>query len=524
MITRPHRRYESIIKTLLRTQTTKLRIKSERRRFYHELAYDVHGPPWSSIKYYQSTDPHHHHHHHSNNTSPPNNFLAHDRWVQVEMIAAPYNPADALGIQGKYPNPYTRSHNHYNIGNNNNNNSSNNNNVTDPFEKVAKWSRSRRKLVNDDHTEIVGTVPGSEGWGRIINVQRQTSGNSNSNTDTRMPNQDTLQIGDYVVMGQPGLGTYRSSLWLPSTSLVKLQRGPELFEKYGPTTPAPLFQTAGTALRMLRDYISPLPPPPTTISSSSTHDSASPTIAIVQNAGNSAVGLMVSQIATKIMNYQCISIIRSNQRTATEMDELQQYMMEYGNPTRILTQESLDLNVDEPTPNHGIRNIRLGLNAVGGDSIRTLLQMMMSNDSNRNGHSATLVTYGNMSKQSYFSIDPSQLIFQNLNVTGFWYSQWMVQQQYQYYLRTMMTTTSDSANNNNNNNNNNTNTSQTPPPQDARSLMMNEIVDAVLNGSLKCPPVRVYPLGDFQTALEQQSKPRHHEIAHKIVLDCRECE
>jgi NADPH:quinone reductase-like Zn-dependent oxidoreductase len=512
MITRHYSRYEPIIKTLLRTQTTKLRIKSERRRFYHELIYDVHGSPRSSIKYYQSTDPHHH------QTCPPNTILAHDCWVQVEMIAAPYNPADALGIQGKYPNPYTRSHNHYNIGNNNSssNNNNNNNNVTNPFEEVAKWSRSRRKLMNDDQTEIVGTVPGSEGWGRIINVQRQTS--SNSNTDPRMPNQDTLQIGDYVVMGQPGLGTYRSSLWLPSTSLVKLQRGPELFEKYGPTTPAPLFQTAGTALRMLRDYISPLP----TAISSSTYDSVPPTISIVQNAGNSAVGLMVSQIATKIMNYQCISIIRSNQRTATEMDELQQHMMEYGNPTRILTQESLDLNVDEPTTDHGIRNIRLGLNAVGGDSIRTLLQMMISKDSNRNGHSATLVTYGNMSKQPHFSIDPSQLIFQNLNVTGFWYSQWMVQQQYQYYLRTMMMTTTNSANNSNSNNN--TITSQTPPPQDARSLMMNEIVDAVLNASLKCPPVRAYPLGNFQTALEQQSKPRHHEISHKIVLDCRECE
>ena len=500
MITRPHRRYESIIKTLLRTQTTKLRIKSERRRFYHELAYDVHGPPWSSIKYYQSTDPHHHHHHHSNNTSPPNNFLAHDRWVQVEMIAAPYNPADALGIQGKYPNPYTRSHNHYNIGNNNNNSSSNNN-VTNPFEKVAKWSRSRRKLVNDDHTEIVGTVPGSEGWGRIINVQRQTSGNSNSNTDTRMPNQDTLQIGDYVVMGQPGLGTYRSSLWLPSTSLVKLQRGPELFEKYGPTTPAPLFQTAGTALRMLRDYISPLP---TTTISSSTHDSASPTIAIVQNAGNSAVGLMVSQIATKIMNYQCISNIRSNQRTAIEMDELQQYMMEYGNPTRILTQESLDLDVDEPTPNHGIRNIRLGLNAVGGDSIRTLLRMMMSKDSNRNGHSATLVTYGNMSKQSYFSIDPSQLIFQNLNVTGFWYSQWMVQQQYLFHA---------SCSNINNE-------TIDVKPLDVRSLMMNEIVDAVLHRSLKCPPVQAYPLCDFKLAFEQTNMQKN--IKPKVVFDCRQ--
>ncbi len=347
--------------------------------------------------------------------------------------------------------------------------------------------------------------------GRIINVQSHSS----SSSDTLASHEETLQIGDYVVMGQPGLGTYRSSLWLPSTSLVKLQRGPELFEKYGPTTPAPLFQTAGTALRMLRDYISPLPlqpPPPTTTTISSTHDSGPTTIAIVQNAGNSAVGLMVSQIATKIMNYQCISIVRSNQRTATEMDELQQYMMEYGNPTRILTQESLDLNVDEPSPNHGIRNIRLGLNAVGGDSIHALLRMI-SKDSNRNGQSATLVTYGNMSKQSYLPIDPSQLIFQNLNVTGFWYSQWMVQQQYQYYLHTTTTTTSHA------NNDNNTNTRQ--PPQDLRSCMMNEIVDAVLHGSLKCPPVRAYPLGDYQTALEQ-SKTGHHHIPHKIVFDCRE--
>ena len=484
------------------TNTNHRFVQSERRCDYHELAYATNGKPWSCINYNSSN---------SNNISNlyetvkahannPLESFKNTCYVHVEMIAAPYNPADALSIQGIYANPYHGNHHHHHqyVNVRPQGNSSN------PYETIAQWSRTASMTLVDGGT--TGTVPGSEGWGRIIDIQHPP------NADTMQQEEDKVQlnIGDYVVLGQPGLGTYRSSMWLPSTSVILLPHGRELFDRYGPTIPAPLFQTAGTALRMLRDfcYTSPSsqPPAPTMDDSDS--------ITIVQNAGNSAVGLMVSQIATKIMNHPCISIIRSNDRTSKDMDELQQYMMEYGNPTQIVTEENILKSNDHRehlahhSPLYDASNIRLGLNAVGGDSIHTLLQMISSHQNN-GGTGATIVTYGNMSKQPYLTIDPSHLIFRNIHFTGFWYSRWMVQQQYQQYLDNIHTSIA-------------TNRDDHHPQRspDLRSLMMNEIVDAVLHRSLKCPPVQAFPLCDYKSAFEYSKRPSN--IKPKIVFDCRE--
>jgi NADPH:quinone reductase-like Zn-dependent oxidoreductase len=154
-------------------------------------------------------------------------------------------------------------------------------------------------------------------------------------------------------------------------------------------------------------------------------------------------------------------------------------------------------------PFYDTSNIRLGLNAVGGDSIHALLYMMTSNPDSGTG--ATIVTYGNMSKQPFLTIDPSYLIFRHLNFTGFWYSRWMVQQQYQQYLNSSICVIDNSS---------------TTKQLDLRSLMMNEIVDAVLQGSVKCPPVQAYPLCDYKSAFEQSRQQIN--IKPKIVFDCRE--
>jgi NADPH:quinone reductase-like Zn-dependent oxidoreductase len=552
---------------------------------YHELAYFTNGKPWSCLQHYDTDG------NQNTNTTQVNRenidtttttttirstttfstissgqeedpTLQHLQsqlqqpqvWVQVELIAAPYNPADALSIQGVYPNPYRDD--------NNNNHDINDN----PFEAIAQHSRRSRFLPN-------GTVPGSEGWGRIIDLQVQqqppppnvdwcssissstntevssnqdylhftepsstttTSYNKKEGHNTPQPQQQqqpqqqppqhsasTLQIGDYVIPGQPGLGTFRSTMWVPSTSLLRIDRGDELFDIYGPHVPAPLFQTGGTAYRMLYDAVPTLKSYGCTKNSTTYSSDSTTTTTIVQNAGNSAVGLMISQIAVNLLKWHCISIIRSKDRTDVQLQELQEYIQQYGNPTKIVTNASIDaipslsssllspLNVSSSSS-----KIQLALNGVGGDSIQTLLKFLDTD--------ATIVSYGNMSKQSTITIDPGQLIFRNLHMTGFWFSRWMVQEQSQYYRKSM----GKRNNSNIDNNNNCTLQSETNvPTTNARAIMMNELVDAVLNGTIQCPPVQIYTLSDFQSAVEyhhHRTKDVSDHMKRKVVFDCRE--
>jgi trans-2-enoyl-CoA reductase len=129
--------------------------------------------------------------------------------VKVEMLHVPWNPADVNTIQGKYPSPYSLS-------------SPNNINIDRPSAKSRYF---------DEHL-----VAGSEGWGRVAS--------SNGNY---------LKEGSLVTVGNPGLGTLRSSLWVSESSLLHLPE--KLLEIAGPDG-CTLAQLGGTALRMLSDFVS----------------------------------------------------------------------------------------------------------------------------------------------------------------------------------------------------------------------------------------------------------------------------
>ena len=76
-------------------------------------------------------------------------------------------------------------------------------------------------------------VAGSEGWGRVASDSKN------------------LRKGSLVAIGTPGLGTLRSSVWVPETSLLLVAE--ELLELTGPAG-CSLAQLGGTALRMLSDF------------------------------------------------------------------------------------------------------------------------------------------------------------------------------------------------------------------------------------------------------------------------------
>jgi NADPH:quinone reductase-like Zn-dependent oxidoreductase len=78
-----------------------------------------------------------------------------------------------------------------------------------------------------------------------------------------------------------------------------------------------------------------------------------------------------------------------------------------------------------------------------------------------------------------------QLIFKDVRVMGYWHSRWMVQRSYQ-----------------------------------EKQQMIDDLVRAVLEHNVKCPPARVFALRDVQAAFHWQSN--QGAIRSKLVWDCRE--
>lgn len=427
------------------------------RRHYHEVSFGHTGDPLEVLAYHVT--------HTKDATLEPPASVG-PRMVKVAMLAAPWNPADAMSVAGRYPSPY-RSSNH--------NNSNNNNNSSNLDKQAVQCARLSCCFV---HRKVAG----SEGWGRVIALSNSSNNsNSSSHNHGSASSLPRLQVGDYVVPGQPGLGTLRSQLWLPEEALVRLARGRELMEVVGAPAAAPLFQTGGTALRMLQDF-----------------GTLEPGDVVWQNAGNSAVGIMASQLAVAL-GLRPVSLVRRGKRGPEQWADMVAHLMDVGKNALVVTEEDLVEDKSQPpqsssstsAASRGIRVVldamrqlsdrppRLALNAVGGTSAGTLLKVL--------GPGGTMVTYGNMSTQPV-TIPSGQLIFGNVTLSGYWQSRWMAQQS---------TATQ-------------------------RADMMNELVDLVLDGKLTCPPVQVFPLSDFPAAFAFERQQSNEPIRRKIVFDCTE--
>ncbi len=107
---------------------------------------------------------------------------------------------------------------------------------------------------------------------------------------------------------------------------------------------------------------------------------------------------------------------------------------------------------------------KLGLNCVGGRATSDLLRVL--------DKSATLVTYGGMSKQPV-TIPTAEFIFRDLVCRGFWMSRW----------KTENLTGSEF------------------------SKMLHELIDFIRRGQLKPPQCQKYSLNDYKKAIEQVQQP-----------------
>ncbi|MCI4374365.1 hypothetical protein PGIGA_G00005410 [Pangasianodon gigas] len=241
----------------------------------------------------------------------------------VKMLAAPVNPSDINMIQGTYPIP-----------------------------------------------PDLPAVGGNEGVGQVLEVGSQVQ---------------TVKVGDWVILRDAGLGTWRTAAVFSEDDLVTVPSDIPLLSA------ATLGVNPCTAFRMLSDF-----------------ESLMPGDTVIQNAANSGVGQAVIQIAAA-KGVHTINVVRDR----PDLQQLTDKLKAMG-ATYVIKEESLrkpeikDIFKVYPQP-------KLALNGVGGKSATELLRHLQTG--------GTMVTYGGMAKQPV-TVPVSALIFKDVKIRGFWVTQW----------------------------------------------------------------------------------------------------
>src|SRR5438477_4857266 len=207
-------------------------------------------------------------------------------------------------------------------------------------------------------------VPGFEGAGIVVEVGANVS---------------TIVEGAMVILPH-NIGTWREALAVKASELVAVP--PEI----EPVHAALLKINPMTAWRLLHDYVDLVRGD-----------------WLIQNAANSAAGRAVVQIAHEL-GYKTVNIVRR----AELIDELRAE----GGDVVLVDSEKLRDEVKAATSG---APIRLGLNAVGGDSALHLANCL--------AFGGTLVSFGAMSMQP-LKIPTGLLIFKDLRFRGIWINNW----------------------------------------------------------------------------------------------------
>src|SRR5437762_11193686 len=210
----------------------------------------------------------------------------------------------------------------------------------------------------------VPTVPGFEGSGIVSELGKNVS---------------NLTIGSLVILPHD-IGTWREACAVKAEQLVTVP--PEV----DPVQAAMLKINPLTAWRLLHGYVE--------LTASDW---------VIQNAANSAAGRSVIQIA-HALGYKTVNVVRR--------EELIEELRTEGGDVVLMDGENLRDEVKKAT---GGAPIRLGLNAVGGESALRLMNCLAA--------SGTLVTFGAMSLQP-LKIPAGPLIFKDLRLRGIWFNKW----------------------------------------------------------------------------------------------------
>ena len=242
--------------------------------------------------------------------------------------------------------------------------------------------------------------------------------------------------GDVAMPVAPG-GLWNEWLTLRADEAVKLPKGIDLQQA------AMLRVNPPTAWLMLHQYVR-----------------LEPGDWIVHNAGNSAVGLAVMQLA-QASGWRVLNLVRR------EAAALQCY--EAG-AEHVLVETEKDF-LDRARELLGASKARLALNAVGGESALRLANLLCDGGMH--------VTYGAMSRQK-LSLPNRFLIFQQLTFTGFWLTRW---------------------------------TRETP--FDAQRELYQKLAAEIIAGNLRVPVEKSYPVEEITAAV---TRAQQAERAGKVQL------
>ncbi|KAM3872820.1 LOW QUALITY PROTEIN: enoyl-[acyl-carrier-protein] reductase, mitochondrial-like [Diretmus argenteus] len=213
-------------------------------------------------------------------------------------------------------------------------------------------------------------VGGNEGVAEVVEVGSQVK---------------SLKTGDWVILKDAGLGTWRTAAVLAEDDVISLPSGIPLLSA------ATLGVNPCTALRMLSDF-----------------EDLKPGDSVIQNAANSGVGQAVIQIAAA-RGINTINVVRDR----PEFTQLSDRLKAMG-ASHVIKEETLrrpemkELFKDLSKP-------KLALNGVGGKSATELLRHLQAKGS--------MVTYGGMAKQPV-TVPVSAFIFKDVKLRGFWVTQW----------------------------------------------------------------------------------------------------
>jgi len=253
-----------------------------------------------------------------------------------------------------------------------------------------------------------------------------------------------LKVKDRVIPAEAAFGTWREEAVAKADDLIKVS------DKIPVEYAACLSVNPCTALRLLSDF-----------------GNLTKGDVIIQNGANSAVGQFVIQLA-KLKGIKTVNVIRNS----ANYDDISAHLKGLGadivcNDEYLGSAEFKRLLGDLPAP-------KLGIDCVGGKNAVEVARNV--------GHQGSFVVYGNMSHQPV-AIPSSLLIFKQLNVHGFWLSDWVKNHSKQ-----------------------------------EKSVMLNELAGLMEEGKLNAW-VEKYPFEEFNNALDNVLNKR---TQRKVVLTMKQ--
>ncbi|KAJ7374133.1 hypothetical protein OS493_009470 [Desmophyllum pertusum] len=263
-------------------------------------------------------------------------------------------------------------------------------------------------------------VGGNEGVGEVTEVGSDVQ---------------SVRAGDQVVLrAEQCLGSWCRHLVVLEHQVLKIPSGLPV------DAAATVSVNPCTAFRLLKDF-----------------EDLQPGDTVIQNGANSGVGQALIQIAAA-WGIKTVNVIRNR----TNVEDLKSHLKDQGANYVVIDEDLKSSEMKEIMKS--IKPPKLALNCVGGKSSMSLFRFL--------GPKGTMVTYGGMSKQPV-TVPTGSLIFQDVNVKGFWMSQWSIDHQ-----------------------------------KDAsKATMMEEVCSMLLKGQLRAPPCTRHPLKDFKTAISEALQP-----------------